>query len=183
MKKTILSIAIIAITCFSCSTKNDNFSITKTSVGNLTSTSQVKDLESIFKTDSIVKFVPGGEFTTSINEIEIFEKGGSKLLTLTPKTLMDSTSVIKTVQIFDSRFKTEKGISTLSTFKDIQDHYKISSIDNLIRSVVISVNEINASFTIDKEQLPSNLRFDMNLNIEASQIPDSAKIKYFFLNW
>ncbi|WP_299778542.1 hypothetical protein [uncultured Formosa sp.] len=183
MKKSIFSLAMVAITCFSCSTKNENFSIAKNSIGNLTSTTQVKDLETVFKNDSIVKFVPGGEFTASINEIEIFEKGGTKLLTLTPETIMDSTSVIQTVQVFDSRFTTEKGLSSISTFKDIQGHYKISSIDNLINSIVVSVDELSASFTIDKKELPSNLRFDMTLHIEASQIPDTAKIKYFFLNW
>ncbi|WP_434037740.1 hypothetical protein [Formosa sp. 4Alg 33] len=183
MKKTILSLAVLAITCFSCSTKNDSFTITKDSIGELTKDTQLKDLETVFKNDSIVKYVPGGEFTVSINEIEIFEKGGSKLLTLSPTQVMDSTSVIKTVQVFDSRYKSDKGISTLSTFKDIQDNYKISSIDNLINSVIVSVNELNASFTIDKKELPSNLRFDMSLHIEASQIPDTAKIKYFFLNW
>ncbi|CDF78344.1 conserved hypothetical protein [Formosa agariphila KMM 3901] len=183
MKKNILSLAILAITCFSCSTKTDTFAISKNSIGNLTSTTQIKDLETVFKNDSIVKFNPGGEFTTSFNEIEIFEKGGQKLLTLTPKTLNDSTSLVSSVQVFDSRFKTDKNLSSISTFKDIQTNYKISSIDNLINSVVVSVNELNASFTIDKKELPSNLRFDMKLNIEASQIPDTAKIKYFFLNW
>lgn len=183
MKKSIITLAVAALVCFSCSTKSENFSITNNSIGNLTSTTQLKDLETVFENDSIVKYVPGGEFTASINEVEIFEKGGKKLLTLSPETITDSTSVIKTIQIFDSRFKTNKSISKLSTFKDIQDNYKISSIDNLINSVVVSVNELNASFTIDKKELPSNLRFDMSLRIEASQIPDAAKIKYLFLNW
>ncbi|WP_066221014.1 hypothetical protein [Formosa haliotis] len=183
MKKSLLSLAVVAILCFSCNSKPDTFSIEKNRIGNLTYTTQVKDLETVFKNDSIVKYVPGGEFTVSINEIEIFEKGGTKLLTLSPSKVMDSTAVIKTIQIFDPRYKTSKNVSTISTFKDIQDNYKISSIDNLINAVVISVNEINASFTIDKKELPSNLRFDMSLHIEASQIPDTAKIKYFFLNW
>ena len=70
-----------------------------------------------------------------------------------------------------------------NTFKDIQDNYKISRIDNLINSVVVTVNEINATFTIDKKELPANLGFDMKLKIEATHIPDGAKIKYFFINW
>ncbi|MDW5287696.1 hypothetical protein [Formosa sp. PL04] len=183
MKKNILNLVVVLLLCVSCANKTDNYLITNNSIGNLTSTTQVKDLETVFENDSIVKFVPGGKSTVSINEIEIFEKGGNKLLTLSPKTVMDSTSVIHTVQIFDPRFKSDKNISILSTFKDIQDNYKISSIDNLISSIVVSVNELNASFTIDKKELPSNLRFDMSLKIEASQIPDTAKIKYYFLNW
>ena len=38
-------------------------------------------------------------------------------------------------------------------------------------------------FIIDKKDLPAELRFDMSLNIEASQIPDEAKIKYIMLYW
>jgi hypothetical protein len=104
-------------------------------------------------------------------------------LVLSPNKILDSTSVITNVRILDSRFKTDKNISTLSTFKDIQDIYKISRIDNLINSVVVTVNEINATFTIDKKELPANLGFDMKLKIEATHIPDEAKIKYFFINW
>jgi len=48
---------------------------------------------------------------------------------------------------------------------------------------VVFVDEINASFTIDKKELPSDLRFDMSLTIEKIQIPDKAKIKYFFVYW
>jgi hypothetical protein len=83
----------------------------------------------------------------------------------------------------DSRFKTEKNISTISAFKDIQTQYKISRISNLINSIVVAVDDINASFTIDKKELPANLRFDMDLKFEATHIPDEAKIKYFFVNW
>jgi hypothetical protein len=117
------------------------------------------------------------------NDIEIFEKGGKKLLTLEPTIVEDSTAVIKSVQIMDSRYKTDKNITTLSTFKDINANYKISKISNLINSVVIFVDDINASFTIDKKELPSDLRFDMSLTIEKIQIPDKAKIKYFFVYW
>ncbi|NCQ15805.1 MAG: hypothetical protein GW810_13615, partial [Flavobacteriales bacterium] len=89
----------------------------------------------------------------------------------------------QSVQIFDSRFKTDKNLSILSTFKDINSNYKITRIDNLINTIVVTVNEINASFTIDKKELPANMRFDRTLKIEAIHIPDNAKIKFFFINW
>lgn len=183
MKTSILSLASLALLFFNCSSKPDTFLIQKNAIGKLTSTTQVKDLHTVFKNDSVVQFNPKTQFTGGFNEIEVFEKGGKRLLTLTPSKTQDSTAVIKTVQVLDSRYKTDTDLSTLSTFKDIQDHYKITSIDNLINAVVVSVGELNASFTIDKMELPSNLRFDMNLHIEASQIPDNANIKYFFLNW
>ncbi len=133
--------------------------------------------------DSVVRYIAGDEFTGSINKIEIFEKGGKKLLDLSPREALDSTSLISSVRIIDERYKTEKNISTISTFKELKDAYKISKIDNLIDAIVISVNEINASFTIDKKELPASMRFDMDMTIDAIQIPGKAKIKYFMLHW
>ena len=49
--------------------------------------------------------------------------------------------------------------------------------------MVVFVDEINGFFTIDKKELPSELRLDMNKNIEALNIPDTAKIKYFMIGW
>lgn len=183
MYKSILSLLIVSSILSSCSKQQDPFQISKQHVGLLTDSTQVKDLKSIYQNDSIVQFIDGDEFTGSINDIEIYAKGGKKLLTLTPSQALDSTSYIKEIQIIDSRFKTDKNISTLSTFKDISSQYKISRISNSINSIIIAVNEINSSFVIDKKELPASLRFDMDLKIEATHIPDVAKIKYFFINW
>ena len=183
MYKNILSLIILSLIFTSCKKEQNPFEIGKQHIGFLTDSTQVKDLKTIFNNDSIVTFISGDEFTGNKNNIEIFEKGGKKLLSLTPKHALDSTSVIESIQIIDSRFKTPKNISTLSTFKELSDTYKISKINNLINSILIKVNEINASFAIDKKELPANIRFDMNLNIEATHIPDGAKVKYFFINW
>ncbi|GAA4236095.1 hypothetical protein GCM10022291_19660 [Postechiella marina] len=183
MHKPIFSLLIASIVLVGCNKAQDPFQISKQNVGLLTDSTQVKDLKNIYPNDSIVKFIAGDEFSGNINDIQVFEKGGSKLLTLTPKQALDSTSYIKDVQIIDPRFKTDKNISTLSTFKDIAASYKISRISNLINSIVVAVDQINTSFIIDKKELPASLRFDMNLKIEAAHIPDTAKIKYFFINW
>lgn len=184
MKNTIFLLLFLCAIALSCDKKEqDPFLISKHNVGLLTDSTQVRDLESIFANDSISRYIGGDEFTGNINNIEIFEKGGKRLLALTPSEALDSTAVISTVRILDERYKTEKGISALSTFKDIKDNYKINSINNLINSIVISVNDINAAFTIDKKELPPNLRFDMTIKIDAVQIPDNAKVKYFMLHW
>jgi len=183
MYKSIFTLLILAVLFTNCKKEQDPFQISKQHVGLLTDSTQVKDLEAIFSNDSIIRYKGETEFTGDISNIEIYNKEGNKLLMLSPNRIIDSTSVITNVHIFDSRYHTDKNISTLSTFKDIQDNYKISRIDNLINSVVVTVNEINATFTIDKKELPANLRFDMKLKIEATHIPDNAKIKYFFINW
>ncbi len=182
MKYSITAI-IIGLLFVGCEKPQDPFLVQKHNVGSLTDSTQVKDLELIYASDSIVKFIGGDEFTGDIRAIDIYESGGAKLLELTPSQALDSTAVIENIRIMDSRYQTEKNITLISTFKDITDNYTISRIDNLINSAVISVNEINASFTIDKKELPANVRFDMELKIEETQIPDGAKIKYFMINW
>ncbi|RIA08951.1 hypothetical protein OE09_0776 [Flavobacteriaceae bacterium MAR_2010_72] len=183
MNKSLLSLLFLALIAVSCKKEIDPFLISKHNIGLLTDSTQVKDLELVFPNDSIVKSIKGDEYSGNTNDINIFEKGGKELLILAPDQVLDSTAVIESVQIMDSRYRTEKGISTLSTFKDIDQNYKISRINNLINSIVITVDEINASFTIDKKELPSDLRFDLSLKIEKIQIPDRAKIKYFFVYW
>lgn len=183
MYKSLSVLIVISLLFASCKKEQDPFLISKRTIGLLADTTRVKDIKLLFPNDSVVNYKGDTTFNIPMNTVEISEYGGNLLLVLTPEILSDSTSTISNIRIVDPRYKTEKGISTLSNFKDIQDAYKISKIDNLINSVVISVNEINAQFAIDKTELPANLRFDMNMNIEASQIPDNAKIKYFFINW
>ncbi|EDP72040.1 hypothetical protein FBALC1_13102 [Flavobacteriales bacterium ALC-1] len=185
MRNTFCAVLIGALLLASCAkdAAPNPFLIEKTHIGLLTDSTQVKDIEAVFSNDSVVVYIAGDEFTGSVNIIEIYEKSGKKLLDLSPKEALDSTSVISSVRIIDERYKTEKNISTLSTFKDISETYKITKIDNLINSIVVSVNEINASFTIDKKELPASLRFDMNLTIDPIQVPGKAKIKYFMVHW
>ncbi|AUP80412.1 hypothetical protein [Flavivirga eckloniae] len=183
MYKPFLSLIILSLLFSSCKKEQDPFEIGKQHLGLLTDSTQVKDLESIFAKDSLVKFISGDEFAGGTNNIDVYEKGGKQLLSLSPYQALDSTSVIESIQIIDPRYKTDKGISNLSTFKEISSAYKISKINSLINSVHIIVNELNASFVIDKKELPANLRFNMDVKLEATHIPDNAKIKYFFLNW
>ncbi|MBL87041.1 MAG: hypothetical protein CMO82_10330 [Winogradskyella sp.] len=185
MKNIFFAIIIASFFITSCSTDKpvDPFLVKKYNIGLLTDSTTVRELDTIFKNDSIVRYVSGDEFAGSINVIEIFDKSGKKLLDLYPKEALDSTSVISNVRINDERYRTEKDISILSTFKDIKDNYRISKIDNLINTVKISINEINTAFSIDKKELPSSLRFNMDATIDPIQIPEKAKIKYFMVHW
>lgn len=183
MNKSMYCLITLSLLIIGCKKEADPFLVGKQNIGLLTDSTQVKDLDLIFPNDSIVKHTGNNGFSGNENEIQIFEKGGKQLLVLELNKIQDSTALIKSVQIMDSRYKTDKNISTLSTFKDINENYKISKITNLINSVVVFVDEIGASFTIDKKELPSDLRFDVSLTIEKIQIPDKAKIKYFFVYW
>lgn len=183
MFKKIIFITLIFSIAVSCTKEKNPFEIGKRYIGNLNDSTQVKDLKSVFPNDSIANFGSSNTFTGNNYDIEIFSSEGEKLLILSPALAKDSTATIKTVRIESSQFKTAAGISKISSFKDIKDNYKINKIDNLIGSVVVTVKELNAAFTIDKNELPASIRFDQNITIDALQIPGKAKIKYFMLHW
>jgi len=181
MKKSFLVFGICVLgVLFGCSEKDTTYLISNEKVGKLDKISLVRDLELIYEGDSLVRDSLRTAVGSRTRKIKVFEKGGKHLLTLTPTA--DSIPTVENVSIEDIRFKTENGIGLQSTFMDIQSNYEIKKIVTTIKSVVIFPKGSNLYFTIDKEELPSNLRYTME-TIDAVQIPDDAKIKYLMLGW
>lgn len=180
MKKALCTLSILGALVFLSCERETTFLITENSVGPLAKSTPTSDLDALFAADSIVRDTAMAQIGTNNTKVEIFEKGGQHLLTLTPNT--DSIPTITNVRIMDSRYKTEKGISLKSTFGDIQKQYPIKKIVTTLSSIVIFPKESNLYFTIDKEELPADLRFTRT-DIEAVQIPHEAKIKYLMLGW
>ncbi len=181
--KKILFIAITTLLFIQCDKQEDPFLITQDRVGKLTKKSKIKQIDSIFAQDSIVKLNPAKNTTATQGEVEIYEKGGKKLLLISPRNERNPESEINNIQIFDPRFKTEKGLTTKSTFKDIKDNYEIDNVETTINSVVVFLKNSDVFITIDKKQLPEDLRYKFDVKIEASQIPDTATFKYFMVGW
>jgi len=161
--------------------KDTTFLITTSSIGKLDKSSLARDLEVIYEQDSIVKDTAKLLVGFGAKKIDIFEKGGNHLLTLTPSS--DSIPTIENVRIQDERFKTEVGIGLNSTFKEIKAKYELGKIITSTKNVVVFIKNSDLYFTIDKAELPSSLRYVSSVNIEAVQIPDEAKIKYMMLGW
>jgi len=143
----------------------------------------MKQLDSIFANDSIVKVGQIEDAPETQGEVEIYEKGGKKLMLLSPEDEKDPNSVITNIQIFDERYITDKGLGKGSTFGELKANYEIAAIENAINSVVIFIKDSDVFITIDKKQLPENIRYNYNAKIEASQIPDTATFKYFMVGW
>lgn len=173
-------LALIALSLFSCKSENP-YQLSATNIGPLTQDATVEELDVLFSNDSVVDQASNMD-QEAINAIEIYEKGGNQLLSLIPAST-EKLSKIKTIQVFDPRYTTAKGIGLKSTFGEIRQAYTIDKIQTLISSVVIFVNEINAYFTIDRSELASELQFDLDAKIEAAQIPDQAKVKFFMIGW
>lgn len=182
-KSFILVFTIVSFLFISCEKEQDPYLISPNSIGNLTRDAKINELDSIFAGDSLVRQVSEGEMYRKSNEIEVYDKTGKKLLLLEPVQAFDSTSTIGFVQVLDPRYKTAKGLGTESTFQDIVENYSISRIENTLSAAVIFIDDLNVYVTIDKKQLPVELRYDTQSRIQASQIPDDAKIKYFMIDW
>ncbi|WP_343485582.1 hypothetical protein [Allomuricauda sp. d1] len=181
MKRFFLVFGIWVLLLFTaCGEKDTTFLITNESVGKLDKISLVRDLELIYADDSIVKDTFFSRIGSKTKKIKVFEKGGKHLLTLSPSD--DSIPTVENIQVMDARFMTDSGIGLNSTFKDIKENYTIKKVVTALNNVVIFVKETNMYFTIDKNQLPANLRYSKS-NIEAVQIPDEAKIKYLMIGW
>ena len=179
--KNLLTLFILTIILVSCD-HDDAYTITTTSVGPLTQETKVNEIKDVFAKDSIIDKNSNRNSISDSGIITVYEKGGNKLLNLIPATKAD-TATIKTIQIFDPRYKTKKGITTKSTFKDLQDAYTINKVESLLSTIIVFVDEINAYFTIDKKELPGELQFGPGTKVEPVQIPDDAKIKYFMIGW
>lgn len=183
MKKTLFFGALATLLFAQCGKDKDLFLIQNGSIGSLTKETKMLEIDSIFANDSIVKLNSIQGALGTQGEVEIYEKGGVKLLLLSPHDESDATSTIANIQVFDPRYKTEKGLSPASTFKDIKDNYTIVNMETTINAVVIFLKETDVYITIDKKHLAGELRFDMENEVEASQIPDEAPIKYFMIGW
>lgn len=162
-----------------CTEKDTTFLITMNKVGKLEKTSRVSDLGLIYEGDSIVSDSLTPRIGTQ-KQIMVYEKNGKHLLTLTSKG--DSIPTIGNIKVEDVRFVTDKGISLASTFKEIQEQYAIKKIVTTLNSVVIFPKASPLYFTIDKSELPDDLRYTSN-QIDPVQIPDNAKLKYLMVGW
>jgi hypothetical protein len=179
IKRSFLTLIVASLLIMSC-TNNDQFKVEKGRVGLITTETTVKELGRIFENDSIVTQLSegalGDNYFQDDDKYLIYEKGGKHLLTIVPKEQLDSTSTIKSIEIYDDRFKTKAGINLKSNFSEIN---AINSLrpESTLQSVTLFLDELNATMTIDKEEL--GLRDFRTQKVSLAQIPDLARIKSF----
>jgi hypothetical protein len=183
MLKKIIALVSVTLLFIQCKEEINPFLISNDSVGTLTRGMTIKEIDSTFAKDSIVKLYAQNEELPTQGEVEIYEKNGTKLVSISPVTNNDPDALISNFQFFDPRYKTDKGLNLSSTFKDIKANYKISNIETTISTVVIFLEDNDLFINIDKNELPENFRYNPNLVIDVTNIPDEAKIKYFMLSW
>ena len=183
MKNALIITALTTLLSIQCTNKKDAFIIANGEIGSLTSQTTVNQLRTVFANDSIVSLSKINPSDALQGDVEIFSKDGNKLLGLSPNNQNNPDATINTIRVYDSRYKTSKGLSMKSTFKDIKDNYEISGIQTSIDAVVIFLKDSDVFVTIDKKELPENLRYNPNLTIDPSQIPQGATFKYLMISW
>jgi hypothetical protein len=182
MKKiTLLTIASFFF--LQCSKEKNSFLIKNENIGQLKKTFTIKQIDSLFKNDSIVKQVNGDGFTGNYSDIEVYQKNGKHLLSLSPIDQTDSNTSINIVTIRDDRYKTNKGVGISSTFKDFKDNYEVSKIDRILNNINIEFKNQDFYITISIDELPGDYKFNYTRSIDAASIPDKAKIKNMRLDW
>lgn len=182
MRKTLLTITLTATLLISCGKKEQKFTIDENKIGPLTKGALINQVDSIFKNDSIVSR-SGSSSDTYQGQVEIYDKEGHQLLVLSPEDQEDKDSPITHIQITDARYQTNKGIGMNSTYKDIKKHYTVDKIQTTFSSIIVFLKDSPIYFSIDKNELPEDLRYNLNLTVEPTQIPDDAKIKLFMISW
>ncbi len=150
--------------------------LAKGQVGKMTSATQVHELKSVFEKDSLVSHLGEGDFAdSSYDEYLVYTKQKAHLFTIIPKEQHDSTATIESIQIFDKKYKTSSGLGLSSNFQDIVSNYSVNKVESTFTSVVLFVDELDATITIDKKELGIN---DFGIQkINLAQIPDLAQIK------
>ena len=180
MKKHLL----ISLVFFIVGCSSNEYKIEKGKVGKLNKEIKVQQLDSIYKNDSIVKRIGEGDYMFSGDDkYLIFDTKKNHLLTLTPRNQHDNKETIETIEIVSDLFNTYNGVNTESTFGMIEKNHKINSIQNTINNLIIYVDEIDAYFIIDKQNLPIDLRLGTDKTIKSINIPPESKIKRFMIGW
>lgn len=171
--------AILALIFSAC---NDNsLIIDDTSVGPLMQTTRVFELPQLFPGDSLAgRRIKGDSLT---GEVELYDAQGKMRMIIFPKDETDPKSELSYARIIDPKFTTKNGIGAGSTFGTLKNNHEVDGLDNAINAVVVSFKDTPWYVTIDKKELPENIRYDYASKIELAQIPDEAKIKYFFYTW
>lgn len=184
--KKILFLSVLSASLFlQCgkSTKTDSFLITEDAVGGLVYGAKIKHLDSIFATDSIVKIQSSPNVIETQGEVEIFEKGGKKLLLLSPKAEMDPNSTVSDILFYDSRYHTESGLSKESSFTEFAQEHEVKEIFQTLNNVVVFFKNSNLYLTLDVKYLMPEVRGNLSAKLTANHIQDDAPIKYLRLDW
>lgn len=173
--KKLFGLLFLSLLMVQCG-QGDDTVIRKNQLGKINKNTSIEELDKLFKNDSIQKNPQDSE---RIREYKVFDANGKVDLIFNTRIQNDSIKGLDLVKIYGSSYSTEKGISTMSSFRDIADVYSIDKIEPSFSAAILFIDEINATISLDKKDLGLD-EFNMN-DIRQDQIPDEASIRYITL--
>lgn len=179
MKKVLIILSLIFV--LSCQSVDEQYIITSNAVGFISQNTKVSQLKDLYPNDSIHTLNLDNQLATINKKYVLYSNKGDKMLVLEPNGTAD-TSKIAQVEVISPKFKTQKGLNTKSTYKEVYNNYEISSIQRTLVNVIINLKKEGVFLAIDNEHLPDDLEYDEDAVIKPTQIPDDAPIKYFWVN-
>ena len=184
MKAIFLTIlTTLTISCANSTIDNPEFLVTKNSVGNLKKGMTVSDLLTIIPNENLNKVIEYDNYGNSFDDYQYFDNNKNHLLTVTPIMQNNLNSKINRILVLDSRFKTAKNIGLSSTYKDLKSNYEINEYSPDLEHIILTISEINAWFSVSKEQLLENWWNDDTKQIDPLKIPDNATFDTFVVWW
>ncbi|MDO6739147.1 hypothetical protein [Wenyingzhuangia sp. 2_MG-2023] len=173
----LVSLFLLGMLLAAC-TQNSN-TISLNNVGPISKTTTIENIKELFSKDSIVSRLSEGDLGNLNVYVQdndthlIYKKGGELLLSVAPVNPLDSVSKIKSVTVFSDVYKTEEGVGISSSFNDLNVHHNIEKLEATFKLVTVFVKDINATFTLDKQELGIKA-FTLGA-VDKSQIPENAK--------
>lgn len=162
---------------------NKDFLVTESSVGNFKKGINVKGLLKKINEEQIKKFVSYDNYENSYDDYKYFDLTNNHLLTFTPVVRNNENSIINRILIKDKRFTTIKKIGITSNYKDLKENYKTILYVPDMKHIVLKIQEINATFSISKDQLLENWWDQEKKEIDTTKIPDNATFDSFVIWW
>ncbi|MDB4297618.1 hypothetical protein N9901_02570 [Flavobacteriaceae bacterium] len=180
--KSYIQYIILAIAVVACSPKIDT-KISLNKVGPITAETTVNQLNVLFKSDSIVSRLSEGDlgdinaYVLDNDTHLIYNTKGELSLSITPVNPLDSLSKIKSVTVFDKRYKTAKDIHVGSVFSELNMSHTIQKLEASFHLVTVFVSDINGTITLDKQTV--GLKAFQLGEINKNQVPDSVPFTSF----
>lgn len=173
MKKGLL-LGFITLVLASCSSQNDTL-MSENQIGSLQATDSIEVAAASFTADSIAyERLETGQLVG----FSVFSNNEKKKLQF--KGNLDQG--IEVVQVFDSFYKSKKGIGVGSSIADLKKAYTIEQVIPSIKSISIYVKESPLLFLIDRSELSENLKYSFD-PIDPIQLPAEALINQVIISW
>lgn len=179
MRKGFLILCISVL--FACQSTDDEYLITSSSVGLISNDTRVNEIADLYPDDSLRTVNLDNKLADINKKYELYSADGDQLLIIEPTGTAD-TSKVAQIEVVSPLFKTKKGLHTDANFKKVYDNYEISSIQRTLVNVIINLKKDGIFLAIDNESLPDDDQYDDDAMVKATQIPDDAPIKYFWVN-